>query len=238
MAKQKGKKGRKKKSKKQFVRADHLSGFHFEPVKQRSPSPTNHQTRRYTKIREFDKEEFVKSAFHFFLVPKSDLPTTSNASVPWNQVVAVQFTSYEPYSCPICLSSPPVSARVTACGHVFCYQCIYHHFHVTEDAKCPLCSEGLAMNNLRICHYKQLTQKKIGDPIRLILHDRDGIYLTPRKNETTISHDFDNLDLNGTPAKKDDVVNYNRFTVFTLDEFNQLFDSELQLLKQSLRQAI
>ena len=64
-------------------------------------------------------------------------------------------------TCAICLSSF-VSPRITKCGHVYCYQCILRHFHVTESkrekklhrpsdsvAKCPCCFTYIQLSELR-----------------------------------------------------------------------------------------
>ncbi|PIA17067.1 hypothetical protein COEREDRAFT_41702, partial [Coemansia reversa NRRL 1564] len=57
-------------------------------------------------------------------------------------------------TCPICLT-PPVAARVTKCGHVFCFSCILRH--LSYDAtnglkkttkKCPICWCAISNDSL------------------------------------------------------------------------------------------
>ena len=45
------------------------------------------------------------------------------------------------YNCPICLE-PPVAARLTQCGHVYCWPCLKRLLHVAAKhyAPCPICT--------------------------------------------------------------------------------------------------
>jgi hypothetical protein len=48
--------------------------------------------------------------------------------VDWNLIeqVRLRTSGSEPTSCPICLF-PPTAAKISRCGHVFCWPCILHY---------------------------------------------------------------------------------------------------------------
>ena len=66
-----------------------------------------------------------------------------------HQVVLKQGGS-EPTACPICLF-PPNAAKLTLCGHVYCWPCILHYLALTDDTsrKCPICDHMVAREDLR-----------------------------------------------------------------------------------------
>lgn len=49
-------------------------------------------------------------------------------------------------TCPICLC-PPENARVTPCGHTFCFLCISQALH--RSTACPLCRQSISMPQLQ-----------------------------------------------------------------------------------------
>lgn len=58
--------------------------------------------------------------------------------------------SHEVPSCPICLY-PPVAARITRCGHIFCWPCMLHYLSLSERnwSKCPICYEAVHGGDLK-----------------------------------------------------------------------------------------
>ncbi|KAI8323835.1 hypothetical protein GQ54DRAFT_257617, partial [Martensiomyces pterosporus] len=74
----------------------------------------------------------------------------------------------ETVSCPICLS-PPVAARVTKCGHVFCFPCVLRYLSMDSEKgadtkKCPICWEPIAGDDLLPVHFWTARyQSKIAD---------------------------------------------------------------------------
>lgn len=68
----------------------------------------------------------------------------------------VQVSDYP--SCPICLY-PPVAAKMTRCGHVYCWSCILHYLSLSDKTwrKCPICYESIHKQDLKSVvtkHYK------------------------------------------------------------------------------------
>ncbi|KAJ2405400.1 hypothetical protein J3F80_004206 [Coemansia sp. RSA 2526] len=76
-------------------------------------------------------------------------------------------------NCPICLS-PPVAARVTRCGHVFCLPCILRHIAYNSDdkrqsKKCPICWYTISPDELLPVHF-WATQYVAGKPESVPAH--------------------------------------------------------------------
>lgn len=61
-----------------------------------------------------------------------------------------RFPSYEVPLCPICLYSP-IAAKITRCGHIYCWPCILHYLALTDRTwqKCPICFEAVHKNELK-----------------------------------------------------------------------------------------
>ena len=62
-------------------------------------------------------------------------------SVDWSHIREVHVSEEGSYNCPICLE-PPVAARLTQCGHIYCWPCIKRLLHVSAKhyAPCPICT--------------------------------------------------------------------------------------------------
>lgn len=58
--------------------------------------------------------------------------------------------SPEGINCPICLY-PPVAAKITRCGHIYCWACVLHFLSLTDNAwqKCPICFESIYQKDLK-----------------------------------------------------------------------------------------
>uniref|UniRef100_S4RH60 E3 ubiquitin-protein ligase RNF10 n=1 Tax=Petromyzon marinus TaxID=7757 RepID=S4RH60_PETMA len=77
-------------------------------------------------------------------------------------------------SCPICLY-PPTAARITRCGHVFCWPCILHYLALSDEPwrKCPICFEAVHKKHLRSVVTKETHQFAVGDTVTLQLMKRE-----------------------------------------------------------------
>ena len=65
--------------------------------------------------------------------------------VNWDLIEQVVLKTTETVpSCPICLYAPK-AAKITRCGHVFCWPCILHYLALSDHAwrKCPICFEAI-----------------------------------------------------------------------------------------------
>lgn len=70
--------------------------------------------------------------------------------VDWQQIEQVVIRSAEEPQCPICLF-PPVAAKMTKCGHVYCWPCILHYLALSDKEwrKCPICYDAVRLKDLR-----------------------------------------------------------------------------------------
>ncbi|ORX60579.1 hypothetical protein DM01DRAFT_1317189 [Hesseltinella vesiculosa] len=134
------------------VSLNHLLSFSF-PARQAPPVYTPRRTK--TSYQPYNKERFVNANFRFVTRPTGNyLVNTIDAdsSFDWDDIEQVLISGEETPSCPICLS-PPSAARVTKCGHIFCYGCILHYLELREPKKqwrkCPICWEAIYGRDLK-----------------------------------------------------------------------------------------
>jgi hypothetical protein len=98
-------------------------------------------------------QAYVNSVCRFSVNARAnidDCNSNSDVLVPWECVECVHMFVSTEASCPICLDAP-VSARITLCGHVFCFACILHYIAVCADSVsvCPLCEHYISRSELR-----------------------------------------------------------------------------------------
>lgn len=76
----------------------------------------------------------------------------ANELVDWPNIEQIHFFgSSEDPQCPICLY-PPVAAKMTRCGHVYCWPCILHYLALSEKnawRKCPICYDAVHIDHLK-----------------------------------------------------------------------------------------
>lgn len=159
----------------------HLLGFTLPPRStqslQSSSSTRRPARKQHGHPSHYDKDRFVHAKYRFILKPTGDytvhladpdirfhwpdilqvivnlstsLPRIS--SQPHTFDLATDLTS-EKHACPICLSEP-TAARMTKCGHIFCYPCILHYLELSDEGKaqgrkCPVCWETVLKKDLK-----------------------------------------------------------------------------------------
>ncbi|GAA5841757.1 hypothetical protein JCM3766R1_005172 [Sporobolomyces carnicolor] len=159
---------------------NHLLGFTLPP---RSAPASTHLPRRSTKRTHyhggFDRQRFVHQ-FRYVVKPDKDytahfadpdihldwsdilqviLPTSSSALSTVSTSGIDQAVDGESGrkggaipTCPICLSEP-TAARMTKCGHVFCYPCVLHYLALADHGqnfrKCPVCHDSIYAKDLK-----------------------------------------------------------------------------------------
>ena len=108
--------------------------------------------------------------------------------VDWDvveQVVLKQGGS-EPTACPICLF-PPNAAKLTLCGHVYCWPCILHYLALTDDTsrKCPICDHMVAREDLRSVVVVPQPDHCTGATVemRLMKRDRESLIAVPADSD-------------------------------------------------------
>lgn len=159
---------------------NHLLGFTL-PVRapQSTTSfsgPPRRSTRRNAGHGIYDKQKFVNAQMRFVLKPTGDytahfadpdiffewpdvlqviIPTTSALASTAKATLDHQHDDSELQStiptCPICLSVP-TAARMTKCGHVFCFPCMLHYLELADGTKwrkCPVCWDAIYAKDLK-----------------------------------------------------------------------------------------
>lgn len=142
---------------------------------------TSSATHRYNGKRyHYNKEQYLQANCQF--VVKNDrnydyrpFITSPDVLVDWRQIVKVFLLSNTESQCPICLYYPK-AAKITRCGHVFCFSCMLHYLSLSDKLwrKCPVCCEATYLSDLKSTTTRHVHNSyKVGDLISLQLMKRD-----------------------------------------------------------------
>lgn len=190
-------------SKKQNL--NHLLNFHYynanesEVARAGTFSKHGYHHHRSSKKYNFNKEQYLQANCQF--VVKTDISydyrpfsITPDALVEWDQIMKILVSSSEESQCPICLF-PPKAAKMTRCGHIFCFACMLHYLSLSDKTwrKCPICYESVHLQDLKSASSKQIHRSyKVGDIISLELMTREkgSLYVT-KANEIRNTNDKD-----------------------------------------------
>ena len=101
----------------------------------------------------------------------------------WDLIEEVMLkTTAKVPSCPICLS-PPVAAKITRCGHVYCWTCMLHYLSLSDDdhRKCPICFEDVKAPDLKSVVSIAWQEFKVGDELEFTLmrRERNSLFAMP-----------------------------------------------------------
>ncbi|KAJ2607966.1 hypothetical protein H4S08_004627 [Coemansia sp. RSA 1365] len=144
---------------------NHLLNFTL-PAREPPPLPPLARSRRGAentvseRQAEINRSVFINANFRFVLKARHCMTFDRIAVRPdmqlrpeWIERVIIPVAG-DMVTCPICLM-PPVAARVTKCGHVFCFSCILRHLsydatngHKITTKKCPICWCAISNDNL------------------------------------------------------------------------------------------
>lgn len=149
--------------------------------------PYNSRSKRYN----FNKEQYLQANCQFIVKEDEQFDyrpfkISPDALVEWDQVVKVIISSCEESQCPICLY-PPKAAKMTKCGHIYCFSCMLHYLSLSDKLwrKCPICHESVQLKDLKSSSTKHIHQSyKVGDIISLDLMKREkGSLFVNKANE-------------------------------------------------------
>eukprot|EP00041_Stephanoeca_diplocostata_P022931 m.555022 g.555022 ORF g.555022 m.555022 type:complete len:1039 (+) comp22179_c1_seq5:75-3191(+) len=120
----------------------------------------------------YSRDRFIHANCQFRVAAAWDYDRVlgdADAVVAWENIREILVTSTESPRCPICLGAPPAAAKITRCGHVFCWHCILHHVACSSDAwqSCPLCDDFVYGRDLRSVQWKVVPQPTVGAYVRL-----------------------------------------------------------------------
>ncbi|KDR09385.1 RING finger protein 10 [Zootermopsis nevadensis] len=177
---------------------NHLLNFHYAPREGVVPGSGHwhsfpsgvgrHGSARWltsTHKHKYNKEQFLQANCQF--VVKADgnyTPYTSNPDVlvNWDFIEQIRFQSSEMLSCPICLY-PPVAAKMTRCGHIYCWPCMLHYLALSDKTwrKCPICYEAVHKQDLRSVIAVPHMQLSVGEEVtmRLMKRERGSLVALP-----------------------------------------------------------
>ncbi|KAM3825966.1 E3 ubiquitin-protein ligase RNF10 isoform 1-T1 [Vipera latastei] len=162
------------------INLNHLLNFTFEPRGHTSHfDGSSHGTwgkRNKWENKPFSKELFLQANCQFVVRDDQDYTvhfTDPDTLVNWDFVQQVRIYSHEVPSCPICLY-PPTAAKITRCGHIFCWACILHYLSLSEKtwSKCPICYGSIHKKDLKSVVALETRQYAIGDTITMQLMQR------------------------------------------------------------------
>ncbi|XP_019718278.1 E3 ubiquitin-protein ligase RNF10 isoform X2 [Hippocampus comes] len=173
------------------ISLNHLLNFTFEPrggngaVGDGGYSCWGRRNKWGHKHKPFNKELFLQANCQFVVTDDQDYKahfTDPDTLVNWDCVQQVRIYSHEVPSCPICLY-PPVAARITRCGHIFCWPCILHYLSLSDKtwSKCPICYEAVHTVDLKSVVAMETKQYVVGDVItmRLMRREKGAVVAMP-----------------------------------------------------------
>ncbi|XP_020654766.3 E3 ubiquitin-protein ligase RNF10 [Pogona vitticeps] len=176
------------------INLNHLLNFTFEPRGQGSHFDGSGRgswgKRNRWGNKPFNKELFLQANCQFVVCDDQDYTvhfTDPDTLVNWDFVEQVRICSHEVPSCPICLY-PPTAAKITRCGHIFCWACILHYLSLSEKtwSKCPICYSSIHKKDLKSVIALETHQYAIGDTITMQLMRREkGILVALPKSKPT-----------------------------------------------------
>ncbi|XP_031704884.1 E3 ubiquitin-protein ligase RNF10 isoform X1 [Anarrhichthys ocellatus] len=165
------------------ISLNHLLNFTFEPrggsggIGDGGHSGWGRRNKWGHKHKPFNKELFLQANCQFVVTDDQDYKahfTDPDTLVNWDCVEQVRIYSHEVPSCPICLY-PPLSARITRCGHIFCWPCMLHYLSLGDKSwsKCPICYEEVHTADLKSVVAMETRQYVAGDVITMRLMQRE-----------------------------------------------------------------
>ncbi|XP_034955022.1 E3 ubiquitin-protein ligase RNF10 [Zootoca vivipara] len=173
------------------ISLNHLLNFTFEPRGQASYVGNGRGSwgkRNRWENKPFSKELFLQANCQFVVCDDQDYTvhfTDPDTLVNWDFVEQVRICSHEVPSCPICLY-PPTAAKITRCGHIFCWACILHYLSLSEKtwSKCPICYSSIHKKDLKSVVALETRQYAIGDTITMQLMRRGkGVLIAQPKSK-------------------------------------------------------
>ncbi|GFS13407.1 RING finger protein 10, partial [Elysia marginata] len=140
----------------------------------------------------YKKEQYLQASCQFIVKDSGDYSKQAidpDALVDWDDVQLVRTFSPQLVCCPICLDVP-VAAKMTCCGHIYCWGCILHYLHVNyspqKDNICPICPEIIEADKLRSVQSITVPDYKVGDTIemKLMRKSKGSVFVCPEEEWT------------------------------------------------------
>mmetsp|Transcript_13241 Transcript_13241/g.15169 ORF Transcript_13241/g.15169 Transcript_13241/m.15169 type:complete len:715 (-) Transcript_13241:118-2262(-) len=168
-------------------------------------------------------------------------------SVLWDTVRAVKFfaptimtqTETNLECCSICLDSF-ISARITKCGHCYCYPCLLRHLHTyigstTSAAKCPCCSLPIYIEDVRPVIIESVQLPKLQTKMKFVKLHRTKNCPSPYLPQ---HGQWKRSSPNAAPSTTDDDAVFSRFTYLDPNMYDELLktnQNELDIYSRDLQ---
>uniref|UniRef100_A0A5S6QS01 E3 ubiquitin-protein ligase RNF10 n=1 Tax=Trichuris muris TaxID=70415 RepID=A0A5S6QS01_TRIMR len=148
----------------------------------------------------FDKEKYLLASAQFVVLHSLLTSATSpDKLIDWDLIEEIRLNTYDQLVCPICLD-PPIAAKITKCGHVYCWACILHYFAVSNKrfSHCPICYEVVCKEQLRSVKPNIVKRYTAGESITMLLmcKSKASLVALPACDSRSF-FDNDGLDGNG-----------------------------------------
>lgn len=123
----------------------------------------------------YNKEQFLQANFQFVIRSnaKAQVNGSPDALIDWSLIEQINIHTTEEPQCPICLY-PPVAAKLTRCGHAYCWPCLLHYLSLSDKTwrKCPICYDAIHATDLKSCTIEQQHAMNVNDSISFQLMRR------------------------------------------------------------------
>lgn len=142
------------------------------------------RVRRYSShVPKYKKEHYLQANCQFVVLDGDDYSVYSgdpDLLVDWQKVEEVHLHVSEAPACPICLH-PPNAAKVTRCGHIYCYPCVLHYLALSDKKwrSCPICFESISKEDLKSVVSVVHKDYNVGEEIEMQLMRRQRESLLP-----------------------------------------------------------
>ncbi|KAK9512195.1 hypothetical protein O3M35_000665 [Rhynocoris fuscipes] len=191
-----------------------------------------------THAHKYNKEQFLQANCQFVVRADGDYRRyliDPDLLVDWEQVELIRVWSGDgaTTTCPICLY-PPVAAKITRCGHVFCWICVLHYLALSDKTwrKCPICYEAVHISDLKSVECIEKTQFSVGQEITLQLMKREKgtLIVTPAHQFQSRSNRGPILNISETEI---DTV-YSKLLLAQQSDIDKILDKENSQLQAQL----
>ena len=225
-------------SKKQNL--SHLLNFQYEPRGNKNKSNKNNRDSNYNGTARkgakyyaprprYNKEQYLQANCQFVVRKGSDYSRhlkDPDVIVEWENIEQVRLkTTSDVPSCPICLY-PPTAAKITKCGHVYCWTCVLHYLSLSDEKwrKCPICFESIRREELKSVISVPWKELKTNDEIemKLMRRQRDSLFALP---VTDYCKAFDD---NGHPHLSDKINSYSQLVLASPEQVEKFITSKEQ----------
>mmetsp|Transcript_12681 Transcript_12681/g.24402 ORF Transcript_12681/g.24402 Transcript_12681/m.24402 type:complete len:441 (+) Transcript_12681:57-1379(+) len=160
--------------------ANHLLNFQYEPIansdQHRHGAGRGKHSKKHQHMPAFKTDQLVQARCQFQLSPSDYSQAclySPDVIVDWSFVEQVFVPTENIQMCPICLD-PPVAAKMTKCGHIFCTTCMLRYLDLSPNrwGRCPLCFESVYCKALKSVQFRQWGPVAAGQDTSFVMVQR------------------------------------------------------------------